>query len=129
MARAVLVVDDDPTIRELLRIHLSAAGYEVRLARDGVEAGYMVLQSPPGLIVTDVNMPRMDGFEFIAAMRSDKTLPEIPVVFLTSEEEGEHCGKSIGAAGYVTKPIRADRLLAILETHLPVAEADLPRTP
>ena len=119
MTPVVLVVDDDPTIRELLRIHLGAAGYEVRVAKDGLEAGHMVLQSPPLLIVSDVNMPNMDGFEFVAALKSDQTVPAIPVIFLTCEEEGDFRGKDLGAVGYVTKPIRADRLLALVAQHLP----------
>lgn len=118
MVPIVLAVDDDPTIRELLRIHLGAAGYEVRVAKDGVEAGHMVLRSPPDLIVSDVNMPHMDGFEFVAALKADKSLPAIPVIFLTCEEEGDARGKDLGAVGYVTKPIHADRLLALVARHV-----------
>jgi DNA-binding response OmpR family regulator len=119
MAPIVLAVDDDPTIRELLRIHLGAAGYDVRVAKDGVEAGHMVLRSPPDLIVSDVNMPHMDGFEFVAALKADKSLPVIPVIFLTCEEEADARGKDLGAVGYVTKPIHADRLLALVAAHVP----------
>ena len=118
MAASILVVDDDESIRELLRLHLSAAGYEVHVAADAISAGYMVLRSPPDLIITDINMPHMDGFEFIAALKADKTLPAIPVIFLTSVEEGEHRGKQLGAVGYITKPVRADRLLALVAQHV-----------
>src|SRR5438477_435188 len=119
MAASILVVDDDESIRELLRLHLSAAGYEVQLAADAIAAGYVVLRSPPALIITDVNMPHMDGFEFIAALKADKTLPAIPVIFLTSVEEGDHRGKSLGAVGYLTKPVRADHLLMLVAKHVP----------
>ena len=119
MSASILIVDDDESIRELLRLHLSAAGYEVNVAPDGIAAGYMVLRSPPDLILCDVSMPHMDGFEFIAALKADKGLPYIPVIFLTSMEEGDHRGKELGAVGYLTKPVRADRLLALVAQHVP----------
>jgi CheY-like chemotaxis protein len=119
MAARILVVDDDASLRDLLRLHLSAAGYEVQTAADGIAAGYEVLKAPPDLIITDVNMPHMDGFEFVAALKADKSLPPIPVIFLTSLEEGDQRGRELGAVGYVTKPIRADRLLALVAQHVP----------
>jgi DNA-binding response OmpR family regulator len=119
MAARILVVDDDPDILDLLRMHLSSAGYEVRTARDGIEAGYRVLSEPPDLIITDVNMPDMDGFELVAALRADATVPHIPVIFLTSVEEGEGRGRELGAVGYLTKPVRADRLLSLVARHVP----------
>jgi len=119
MPASILVIDDDESIRELLRLHLSAAGYEVNVAEDAISAGYMVLRSPPDLIITDVNMPHMDGFEFIAALKADKTVPDIPVIFLTSVEEGDHRGKALGAVGYITKPVRADRLLQMVAKYCP----------
>jgi CheY-like chemotaxis protein len=115
----ILVVDDDQSIRDLLRMHLSAAGYEVHVAEDAIAAGYLVLRSPPDLIICDVHMPHMDGFEFIAALKADATLPKIPVIFLTSNDEGDERGKQLGAAGYVTKPVRSDRLLALVAQHVP----------
>src|SRR3954469_10782301 len=118
MPASILVIDDDESIRQLLQLHLSAAGYEVQIAADAISAGYMVLRSPPDLIITDVNMPHMDGFEFIAALKADKTVPEIPVIFLTSVEEGDHRGKSLGAVGYITKPVRADKLLTLVAQHV-----------
>ena len=119
MAAKILVVDDDDSLRELLRMHLASAGYEVSTAPDGIRAGHQVLKNPPDLILLDVNMPHMDGFEFIAALKADKTLPDIPVIFLTSVEDGEHRGKELGAVGYLTKPVRADRLLEIVARHVP----------
>jgi CheY-like chemotaxis protein len=123
VAAKILVVDDDESIRELLRLHLSAAGYEVHVAHDAIAAGYHVLRSPPDLIICDVNMPHMDGFEFVAALKADETLPEIPVIFLTSEDEGDYRGRQVGAVGYVTKPVRADRLLWVVAQHVPKGRA------
>jgi len=119
MPASILIVDDDESLRELLQLHLSAAGYEVHVAADAIAAGYMVLRSPPDLIITDVNMPHMDGFEFIAALRADKTVPKMPVILLTSVEDGDHRGKALGAVGYVTKPVRADWLLQLVAKHVP----------
>jgi two-component system, chemotaxis family, chemotaxis protein CheY len=119
MAASILIVDDDQSIRDLLRLHLSAAGYEVHVADDAISAGYMVLRSPPDMIITDINMPHMDGFEFIAALRADRAIPRIPVIFLTSVEDGDLRGKELGAVGYVTKPVRADRLLSLVAQHVP----------
>lgn len=119
MGARILVVDDDESIRDLLRMHLTSAGYEVQVAADAIAAGYIVLRAPPDLIITDVSMPHMDGFEFVAALKADSSLPRIPVIFLTSMEEGDYRGRELGAVGYVTKPVRADRLLALVAQHVP----------
>jgi len=119
MAARILVVDDDASLCELLRMHLSAAGYEVNTAHDAISAGYQVLKNPPDLILSDINMPYMDGFEFVAALKADATLPYIPVIFLTSVEDGDSRGKELGAVGYLTKPVRADRLLELVAQHVP----------
>ena len=119
MASKILVVDDDESLCELLRMHLASAGYEVSTAAHAISAGYQVLKNPPDLILSDINMPHMDGFEFVAALKSDSTLPNIPVIFLTSVEDGDHRGKELGAVGYLTKPVRADRLLEMVAKHVP----------
>jgi CheY-like chemotaxis protein len=118
MAANILVVDDDESILELLRLHLTGAGYAVQVAPDAISAGYMVLRKVPDLIITDISMPHMDGFEFVAALKADKSLPYLPVVFLPSMEDGDHRGKELGAVGYLTKPVRADRLLALVAQHV-----------
>src|SRR6185436_8171431 len=99
MPANILIVDDDESIRELLRMHLSNAGYSVQTAEDAIGAGYIVLRSPPDLIISDVNMPHMTGFEFVAALQADKSIPKTPVIFLTSMEDGDHQGKELGAVG------------------------------
>jgi two-component system, chemotaxis family, chemotaxis protein CheY len=114
----ILVVDDDPNMRELLRLHLSNAGYAVDVAEDGLEAGYGLLRHTPDLIISDVNMPHLDGFEFIAAMRGEAAYRGIPVIFLTTAAEGESRGRELGAVGYVPKPVRADKLLSLIATHV-----------
>lgn len=118
MAARILVVDDDPDILGLIRLHLGSAGYEVRTAQDGIEAGYMVLAEPPDLIISDVSMPNMDGIEFVTALRADATQPRIPVIFLTSFEDEDNRVRELGAAGYLTKPVRADHLLSMVAQHV-----------
>ena len=121
MAARILVVDDDPSLRDLLRLHLKSAGYDIRVAEDAIAAGYMVLEEAPDLIVCDVNMPHMDGFEFVAALKADSTLPYVPVIFLTSREDGDLRGKELGAVAYLIKPVRAEKLLEVVARHLPGA--------
>jgi DNA-binding response OmpR family regulator len=109
----ILVVDDDECIRGLLKLHLRNAGYEVAAAEDAIAAGHALLQGIPDLMITDVCMPYMDGFEFVSAIRADRTLPFFPVIFLTSlEEAGERAGQL--SAECLAKPVRADRLLAMV---------------
>ena len=114
----ILIIDDDPNIREQLGIHLRNAGYDVCTAQDGIEGGRSILRRTPDLIVIDAEMPHMDGFELIAALRSDKSLPPIPVIMLTSQTEWEERGARLGVEGYVTKPVRADTLLNVIARHL-----------
>src|ERR1051325_10025166 len=118
MAATILIIDDDESMRDLLRLHLAGAGYDVQVAEDAIAAGYEVLRHPPDLIICDIDMPHLDGFTFVEALRADATVPDIPVIFLTSVEDGEHRGKLLGVAGYVTKPVRADRLLALVAQHV-----------
>src|SRR2546423_13957021 len=118
MPASILVVDDDQTMLEIMAIQLRNAGYDVRTAADGIEAGYAVLKRRPDLIITEAEMPYMDGFDLIAALRSDHSVSSIPVIMLTSHSEWQERGNRGGVGGYVTKPIRADRLLALVAVHL-----------
>jgi DNA-binding response OmpR family regulator len=119
MARRILVVDDDEMMRELLRLHLSSAGYAVEVADDAITAGYAVLKSPPELIVCDVEMPHMDGFELVAALRGDKAIPRVPVIFLTSLAEGDALARDLAPSEYLQKPVRLEELLAAVSRQLP----------
>jgi DNA-binding response OmpR family regulator len=116
MGQRILVVEDEEVMRELMRLHLSHAGYAVEVAEDAIAAGYAVLKGAPDLIVCDVEMPHMDGFELIAALRADGTVPKVPVVFLTSvDEEGR--ARELGAE-YLRKPVRLEELLAVVSRQL-----------
>jgi CheY-like chemotaxis protein len=118
MVPKILVVDDDPNMRELLALHLTHAGYRVETAEDGIDAGYKVLYQRPDLIICDVLMPHLGGFEFVAALRADSVLRDIPVIFLTTAAEGDQKGKELGALAYVRKPVRADHLLSLIAANI-----------
>jgi CheY-like chemotaxis protein len=93
----ILVVEDDVLMREFVALILGSAGYTVETAQDGIEAGMAVLTKPPALIVADVLMPGLDGFQFVATLRQLKKTRDIPVIFLTSHAAGETRGKELGA--------------------------------
>jgi EAL domain-containing protein (putative c-di-GMP-specific phosphodiesterase class I)/CheY-like chemotaxis protein len=115
----ILVLDDDESMRELVRVHLSNAGYDVQLAEDAIVAGQLVLRNPPDLIIADVEMPYMDGFQFVEALKSDPAVCAIPVIFLTVTTGGESRSRQVGAVGYLNKPVVVDRLLAMVAKHVP----------
>lgn len=115
----VLIVDDDESVRALVGRQLAGAGYDVVTAEDAVVAGHLVLGGPPDLIVLDVSMPYMDGFEFAAALKADNTLPFIPIIFLTADADGHDRAMALGAVGYVAKPLEGDSLVSLVRQHLP----------
>jgi two-component system chemotaxis sensor kinase CheA len=102
---AVLVVDDALTVRELQRNILERAGYQVRVACDGIEALALLAESPSDLVLTDVEMPRMDGFALTETIRAHPRLGNLPVLLLTSRssDEDRQRGLDAGADGYIVK--------------------------
>ena len=106
----IAVVDDDRFIRYLLDLHLSKAGYEVVPAEDAVAAGRIILQCAPDLILCDLDMPFMDGYEFVTALRADPATRHIPVIFLTVSKTLDERAKPL-RAGHLVKPVTADELL------------------
>jgi two-component system chemotaxis sensor kinase CheA len=101
----VLVVDDALTVRELQRSILERGGYDVLTASDGVEAMSILAEGPVDLVLTDVEMPRMDGFALTEAIRAHAALGNVPVLILTSRanEEDRQRGLEAGADGYIVK--------------------------
>ena len=118
MGARVLVMDDDELMRELLRLHLTSAGYEVLLAEDAVVAGHLVLSQPPDLVLANIEMPYMSGLELVQAMKSDPATCAIPVIFVTSRTDAEAEARQLGAAGYLIKPLHVDNLLAMVAQHV-----------
>lgn len=116
----ILVVEDEESMRELLRLHLSSAGYNVEVAEDAIAAGYSVLKGAPDLIICDVAMPHMDGFELVAALRADTAVSnQLPVIFLTAESEADDRARELGGE-FLEKPIRLEELLKAVSRHLPL---------
>ena len=113
-AAAVLVIDDDATARALLRRHLTRAGYRVDEAADGRTGLARARAFRPDAIILDVVMPGMDGWAVLAALKTERTLADIPVVMVTILDE-ERMGFALGAADYLTKPIDRTRLVATLD--------------
>jgi CheY-like chemotaxis protein len=111
---AILVVDDEESMRALLKLHLSNAGYEVRVAEDAIVGGHLVVQEVPDVIIVDVEMPYMNGYEFVAALKSDPETRNIPVIFLTTDANVAEHARKLGAAAYLNKPVIADRLLEVV---------------
>ena len=116
----IVVIDDDSLMRELLRLHLMDAGYRVLVAEDGIAGGYMVLKSKPSAIIVDVDMPHMNGYELVEALKADPTTRDIPVIFLSSREDVDDRSFRLGAQAYLRKPVTADRLREVVALYSPV---------
>jgi two-component system chemotaxis response regulator CheY len=113
----VLAVDDSASMRQMVSFTLKGAGYEVVEAKDGVEALNLAKQNTFNLVITDVNMPNMDGISLIRELR---TLPDYkftPMLMLTTESgtDKKSEGKSAGATGWIVKPFNPDQLLATIK--------------
>ncbi len=108
----VLIVDDTNTLRSLVQIYLIAHGWEFAEAQNGAEGLEKARALRPDVVVSDVKMPVMDGFELCAAIRSDPDLWATPVVLLTmfGDEASRHRGHLVGATAFLTKPIAPDKL-------------------
>jgi diguanylate cyclase (GGDEF)-like protein len=118
---SVLVVDDDPDKRMLLTVALQMAGYEVRTANDGEEGLLAVESFQPDLIITDVMMPKMDGYELARRIRANPQTRFLPIIIQTaarSRAEDIRHGSEVGALGYITDPTDIDMLLARARTLL-----------
>jgi chemosensory pili system protein ChpA (sensor histidine kinase/response regulator) len=109
----ILVVDDSVTVRKVTSRFLKREGFAVTLARDGVEALQMINEHIPDLIILDVEMPNMDGFELISILRSNERFEDIPVILITSRTGEKHRqrGLELGAQRYFGKPYREDEIM------------------
>jgi len=109
----VLVIEDDQSTRQLIGLHLRNHGYDVTEAEDAVDGGYALLASPPDVVICDVNMPYLNGYEFVAALKGDPATSSIPVVILTVNDDVADRAEKLGVA-YLQKPISADSLLHVV---------------
>ena len=132
-AKLVLVVDDDPVARDLLRRYLGRGGYRVETAANGKEALRLARELSPDAITLDVLMPQMDGWAVLSALKEDPALESIPVSMLSIVDD-RRIGFSLGASEFLTKPIDRDKLLEVLarlcpdetDPHILVVEDDEP---
>ena len=116
MPLTVLVVDDSPTMRGMLRTALGRGGYQVVEATNGAEALGQLDGTPIDAILTDINMPRMDGLTFVRTLRQDARFARTPVLVLTTESAGEvkRAGKAAGATGWIVKPFEPEQLCSLI---------------
>ncbi len=112
--KVVLVTDDSISVRKFVGRMLEKAGYRVKLASDGLEAAEVAAQSGCHLILTDIEMPRMNGYELMAHLRQDPSTKRIPVMVLTSRAGAKHKERAMkeGAAAFLTKPVQEEQLLS-----------------
>lgn len=126
MAR-ILAVDDEPNIVRLIQVNLERMGYTVETANNGVQALEKIHASRPDLVVSDVMMPEMDGFELLASIRRDPALADLPVIMLTAKTQDKDVlrGYSGGADMYLTKPFNPMELISFVKRILQTsAEGD-----
>ncbi len=113
----ILAVDDSRTLREMLTNCLASAGHEVITACDGAEGLDALRQYRPDIVITDLNMPVMDGLDFIEAARADDAGRDVPLLLLTTEtaDELKLRARKIGATGWLTKPFNEAQILGLID--------------
>jgi DNA-binding response OmpR family regulator len=123
MPNTILVVDDQSSVRQLLQEYLTEQGYQVTTAIDGQSAIYEARRNPPDLILLDIMMPKMDGYQFLRLYRQER---QTPVIIITAREEETDAvlGLELGADDYVVKPFRMRELLARIRAVMRRNEED-----
>lgn len=116
MTNTILTVDDSRTMRDMLKMTLLDAGFRVTQAEDGVHGLEVLRQEMPRVIVTDINMPRLDGFGFIEAVRKEDKYRSIPILVLTTESDDakKMRARVAGATGWIIKPFDPRKLIAAI---------------
>ncbi len=116
MSKTILTVDDSASIRQMVSMTLAGAGYRVLQAGNGSEGYDAALSGAPDAIITDLNMPVMNGIEFIRKFRQHPLGRGIPIILLTTESDAElkREAKEAGATGWITKPFQQEQLLAVV---------------
>ena len=116
MAKTVLAVDDSASIRKMVSFTLRAAGYDVIEATDGQDGLEKARRQPVSLVLTDQNMPRLDGLTLVRSLRAMPAYRSAPILMLTTEssDEMKAQGRAAGATGWMVKPFNPDRLLDVV---------------
>ena len=122
--KVVVVADDSISVRKFVGRMLEKAGYRVKLASDGLEASEIIAQLGCHLLVTDIEMPRMNGYELMTHLRQDAATRRIPVLVVTSRAGAKHRDRAMkeGAASFLTKPVQEDQLLSVVEKLIGTVE-------
>ena len=120
MSKTIMTVDDSASIRQMVSFTLKQAGYQVLEAVDGKDALSKLNGTGVNMVLTDLNMPNMDGIELIRNLRATPSCKFIPIVMLTTESQADKKqeGKSAGATGWIVKPFKPDQLLAVVKKVL-----------
>lgn len=120
MSKTILTVDDSATIRQMLSLTLKDAGYDVVEAVDGVDALEKLPGQPVHMVITDLNMPKLDGIGLIKEIRKIQEHRFIPIIMLTTEsqESKKQEGKAAGASGWIVKPFKPQQLLSVVRMVL-----------
>jgi len=117
MAKTILAVDDSASIRQMVSFTLKGAGYEVIEAVDGQDAFEKANQHNVSLVLTDINMPRMDGLKLLELLRDLSQYRDVPILMLTTESDSavKDRGKEAGATGWLVKPFDPNRLIEVIK--------------
>lgn len=120
MAKTILIVDDSAVVRQVVSYSLSKAGYEVIAAVDGNDALTKLPNPSITMVITDLNMPGMNGIELIRQLRTRREFKFTPIVMLTtiSEESKKHEGKEAGASGWIFKPFTSSQLMDVVKRFI-----------
>jgi two-component system, chemotaxis family, chemotaxis protein CheY len=115
--KTVLSVDDSASMRQMVAFTLESAGYRIVQAEDGEAALAKVAQARPDMVITDLNMPKLDGIGLIKRLRADPKMAGLPIVMLTteSEESKKQAGKAAGATGWIVKPFEQAKMIAVVQ--------------
>jgi len=120
----ILIIDDDVDFRENTRILLMLEGYAAQVAEDAIEGGKALLAEKPDLIISDINMPYMDGLELLSLLRSNEDTKSTPVILVSGRSDIDTLGQAsqLGASDFLIKPLTRERLLNSIKTCLKTAE-------
>jgi DNA-binding response OmpR family regulator len=118
--KRILICDDDPAILRVLQVNLEVEGYEALLAHHGEEALEVAQREKPDLIILDIMMPRLDGYQTCERLKASDDTKQIPVVFLSAKAQASDIekGKGYGVDDYLTKPFDPDTLISTIERLL-----------
>jgi len=121
VSKTILTVDDSASMRMLLKASLTAQGYTIESANDGQHGLERMHEVKPDLLITDINMPKMDGFELIEAVRAEAGFAGTPILVLSTEfsDDKKARARSAGATGWITKPFEAAKLGAAIRRVCP----------